>query len=70
MDLATYSRHLNESMSDCTEFAVNEFFEMSRASEKGQGLKAASHGVKGALGAGLVAYGIIELLSVALGGRD
>jgi hypothetical protein len=57
-------------MSDCTEFAVNEFFEMSRASEKGQGLKAASHGVKGALGAGLVAYGIIELLSVALGGRD
>lgn len=70
MDLATYSRHLNDSMSDCTEFAVNELFEMSRANKKGQGLKAASHGIKGAVGAGVVAYGIIELLSVALGGRD
>ena len=70
MSLTEFSGQLSDSMSDCTEFAINELFEMSRANKKGQGLKAASHGIKGAVGAGVVAYGIIELLSVALGGRD
>jgi hypothetical protein len=70
MSLTEFSGQVNDSMSDCTELAINEFFEMERARKKGQGLKATGHGIKGAVGVGLVAYGIVELLSIALGGQD
>ncbi|MEA5485636.1 MULTISPECIES: hypothetical protein [Pseudanabaena] len=70
MSLTEFSGQLSDSMGDCTQLSLDSFFEMERASKKGRKLEAAGHGIKGAIGVGLVAYGFVELLSAAFGGRD
>ena len=67
MDLATLGDHVSDSMGDCTELAINEFMDMARSHRKGNTLKAVGHGAKGVVGTGLVVYGVVELLRVALG---
>jgi hypothetical protein len=67
MTLAEFSGQINDSMGDCTELAVNEFFAMSRANRKGRKIEAVGHGIKGSIGVGLVAYGLYEIFSAAIG---
>ncbi len=70
MDLATYSQHLNSSMNDCAELAVNSFFEMERARKKGDTLKAVGYGAQGVAGASLLIYAGVEIVRAIIGNQD